>query len=153
MRRYRQSPRTQESRWENLCRRSSVLVDLRVRHPHLLFLTVLRPIITCRVARTRIPIPLIPMSSIKTHHPSLHRRPIAVRPRRGRSHTCTRSPRIRHMGLRNMSDSRQVDMQLRSLPLKHSLSSRMFNIIHNHNHRHSNGNKHNIAPGSKRSPP
>ncbi len=50
-----------------------------------------------------------------------------------------------------MSDSRQVDIQLRSLPLKHSLNFLMLNIILNHKHRHSNGNKFNIALGSKRS--
>jgi hypothetical protein len=49
-----------------------------------------------------------------------------------------------------MSDSRQVDMQLRSL-LKHSLNFLMLNIILDHKHRHSKGNKFNIALGSKRS--
>ncbi len=79
----------------------------------------------------------------------LHR-PIS-RLRYRRSHMHTRSLLIRRKGPRNMSDSRQVDIQLRSLPLKHSLNFLMLNIILNHKHRHSNGNKFNIALGSKRS--
>lgn len=154
MHRYHRSPRTQRSRRESLCRRSSVLVDLRARHPHLLMPTVLRALITSRrVARTRMPILPVPTSSIKARHRSLHRGLISARLRRGRSHMYIRFLRIRHKGLRNMSGSHQADMQLRSLPLKRSQSSHTVHTTPSHNHRLSHGNKFNIASGNKRSLP
>ena len=134
MHRYHRSPRTQRSQRESLYHRSFVLVTLRARRPHLPMPTVLRALITShRAAQTRMPILPIPTSSIKARHHSLHRRPVSVRLRRGRSHTDTRSLRIRRKGPRNMSDSHQADMQLRSLPLKRSLSSLPVNMTPSHN--------------------
>ena len=52
-----------------------------------------------------------------------------------------------------MSGSHQADIQLRSLPLKRSLSSHTVYMTPSHNHHLSHGNKFNIASGNKRSLP
>lgn len=79
--------------------------------------------------------------------------PISTRLRHERSHIHSQmraNPLIHRKGCRKMSDYHQADVQLHSLTLKHSLSSITLNIILNHNHRRRNGNKYDIALGSKR---